>query len=287
MVATVQQGFEQLRRNLEITGLQSSTVSTRQTNVRDAIKKSMTVLDDFLTGSYKRSTMVAPLSEADVDIFIVLDSRYYKIDGQASLLDQVRKVLSESFSRTMRISRNGQAVTIFFNDFQVDVVPGFYRSGGGFLIPDSISSRWVETDPKKHVDIWSNANIAHNGDLVPLIKMIKGWNKQHSTKFQSFHLEALILQILNNVKISDFPSGVRYTFQIARTQYISVYDPAGYGGNLASYLDTQNKRDEVYSRLDAAYTKALEAEQLEQRGLIKLAIEKWQVIFGDYFPSYG
>src|SRR6266536_3618537 len=51
------------------------------------------------------------------------------------------------------VSRNGQAVTITFADFEVDVVPGFYRKGGGYLIPDSVLNRWIETDPKQHVEI--------------------------------------------------------------------------------------------------------------------------------------
>ena len=34
------------------------------------------ILDDFLTGSYARSTMIAPLTEADIDVFVVLDSGY-------------------------------------------------------------------------------------------------------------------------------------------------------------------------------------------------------------------
>ena len=64
------------------------------------------------------------------------------------------------------ISRNGQAVTIRFTDFMVDVVPGFHRQGGGFLIPNFITQTWLATD----VDLVTAANKAHNGDLVPLIK---------------------------------------------------------------------------------------------------------------------
>jgi hypothetical protein len=43
------------------------------------------------------------------------------------------------------ISRNGQAVTIRFTDFMVDVAPGFHRQGAGFLIPNSITQTWLAT----------------------------------------------------------------------------------------------------------------------------------------------
>ena len=263
MPTTIQQGFEALKQNLQITTLQSTTVSTRQQNVRGAVAKELIVIDDFLTGSYKRSTMIAPLKEADVDVFVVLDSKYYESNGQAGLLDKVKRVLKKTYPDTPEISRNGQAVTITFSDFKVDVVPAFNRIGGGYVIPDSILKRWISTNPKKHVDVWSDANKAHNGDLVPLIKMIKAWNKTHSTLLHSFHLETMTLNILNNVTISDFPPSVRYVFDKMRSQvsYV-VADHAGYGGDLGAYLDTSSKKADVVGRLETAYQRAKDAETL-------------------------
>src|SRR5690606_36563009 len=72
MATTIDEAFRKLRTNLEITGLQESTVSTRQQRIRGLLEADFTVLDSFLGGSYRRSTMIAPLGEADIDIFIVL-----------------------------------------------------------------------------------------------------------------------------------------------------------------------------------------------------------------------
>ena len=170
MATTIQQSFLGLKSNLEITNLQASTVSTRQTNVRGVVENGMDVLDTFLTGSYSRSTMIAPLKEADVDVFVVLDPRYYhhyngQNGGQAGLLDLVKRTLLKTYTKTPDISRSGQAVSIRFDDFVVDVVPGFNREGGGYLIANSRTNSWISTDPKKHVDLMTEANKAHNGDL--------------------------------------------------------------------------------------------------------------------------
>ena len=73
---TRNQAFEELRRNLELTGLQEKTVATRQSNVRDAVARQLTVVDDFLTGSYRRHTLIVPLKKADVDVVVVLDRGY-------------------------------------------------------------------------------------------------------------------------------------------------------------------------------------------------------------------
>src|SRR5437899_2239797 len=137
MPRTITQGFDKLGSNLEITTLQESTVSTRQQNIRRVVESELKVLDSFLTGSYKRNSLIAHLYVADIGIFTVLDPQYFANDGQESFLDRVRRVLKKHYSATKEISPNGQALTISFSDFQVDVVPGFYRNGGGYLIPDS------------------------------------------------------------------------------------------------------------------------------------------------------
>jgi len=287
MATTIEQGFRELRQNLEITDLQEQTVSTRQANVRKAVENDMTVLDSFLTGSYRRSTMIAPLTEADVDVFVVLDPEYYSQSGQTTLLDEVRKVLRKTYPSTPKISPNGRAVTITFTDFVVDVVPSFYRKDGGYLIPDSRTNTWISTDPKKHVELWSASNKAHDGDLVPLIKMVKGWNKTHSAILRSFYLECMVRDGLANVTISNFPSGVRYALEKLRSKIeFKAPDPASYDGDVGAYLVGAELADAA-KRLDTAFNNALATEQLEKAGRTREAFEKWRLVFSDYFPAYG
>lgn len=293
MARTISDAFQALRTNLEITNLQTTTVSVRQNNVRDVVAAGMAVEDTFLTGSYARSTMIAPLSQADVDVFVVLAPSYYQHffgqgGGPAGLLDYVKRTLLKTYTQTPDISRNGQAVTIRFSDFVVDVVPGFNRRGGGYLIPNSITNSWLETDPKKHVELWAAANKAHNGDMVPVIKMVKGWNKQNGAFFRSFHLEVLALQIFYQITISDFPSGVRFYFEKAR-QLIRLknLDPAGYGDDVGKYLNSADKIGEAERRLQTAYERSVRAEEYARNSKIFDAITTWKLIFGDYFPAYG
>lgn len=293
MATTIEGAFSTFKLNLEITGLQKSTVSTRQQNVREAIDKELFVEDSFLTGSYSRSTMIAPLKEADIDIFVVLDSKYYRQyngqnGGQAGLLDLLKRTLKKTYPQTPDISRNGQAVTITFTDFIVDVVPAFNRQGGGYLIPNSISQKWISTNPKKQNEMWTEENQTHNGDLVPLIKMTKCWNKTINSYFGSFHLEVMVLNILHPVKISNFPSGVRFFFDRARN-YVTKKnpDPAGYEDDVGLYLNTQQKIDDAVSRLETAYKRSLKAEDYASRYNTIDAIDMWRLIFGNYFPAYG
>jgi hypothetical protein len=293
MATTITEAFAQFKQNLEITDLQASVVSTRQERVREVVNAGLNTLDSFLTGSYARNTLISPLKEADIDIFVILESKYYyeynnQNGGQAGLLDRLKRVLLQTYTRTPDISRNGQAVTIRFDDFMLDVVPAFNRKGGGFLIPNSITQSWLSTDPKNHVTIFADANRAHNGDFVPLIKMIKAWNRKLNRYFPSFHLEVLALAALNNVTISDFPSGVRYYFDKSRALVAGQnLDPAGYGGDVGNYLNTKQKIDDAVAKFQTAYERSLKAEDFARRGYVRDSIEVWKQIFGDHFPSYG
>lgn len=246
------------------------------------------VLDSFLAGSYMRNTLIAPLKTADLDVFVILDPKYWSADGgQANLLDRVKRVLKGTYPETPEISRNGQAVTIRFTDFKVDVVPTFYRNGGGYLIPDSHRGQWIATDPKVHIKLWTDANKAHNGDLVPLMKMVKAWNKERDV-MGSFPLEAVTLKVLDGIRIDDFPSGIRYVFDKAReTVKFKIADPAGYADDVAADITVGTKMDAVVSALDTAYARAKAAEEYIGKRNIEAAFGRWRLIFGDYFPAYG
>ncbi|MDI1247253.1 MAG: hypothetical protein PSV13_00075 [Lacunisphaera sp.] len=270
-----------------MTDLQAPVVATRQKGVRAAVESGFEVLDSFLTGSYARDTMIGPLKKADVDLFTVLSSRYYQNQTPQGLLDQVREHLRKTYPTTPRVSKNGQAVTITFTDFMVDVVPAFNRQGGGYLIPNANTNSWLSTDPKRHIELWSEANEFHQGDLVRLIKMLKAWNRAHSERFRSFHLEAMAVKILTSVTINDFPSGLRFFF--TKAQEATVYklaDPAGYGGDVGAYL-TGTLLTETNQSLLRAEGWALEAEAAIADGRIDLAFDKYRMLFGDYFPAYG
>jgi hypothetical protein len=74
-----------------ITGLQGHTVSTRQTNVRAAVEKQLLVLESILTGFDKRSTLIAPLKQADIDIVVVLTSATSTAEHATSLNGSARR----------------------------------------------------------------------------------------------------------------------------------------------------------------------------------------------------
>ena len=195
--ATVDE-FACFRGSLELTGLQESLVADRQAKVRAAVEGRLAVSASFLTGSYRRHTLITPLREADVDIVVVLD-RGYRRRGARAVLELVKSALRETYPSS-RISRNGQAVTIRFADFTVDVVPAFatcWWEDDGWDICNSGDDTWIRTNPGKHIELSSKINQRTDGLLVPTVKILKAWNRNAGRPLRSFHLEVLAWKILD------------------------------------------------------------------------------------------
>lgn len=293
-VLTREQAFARFRTNLELTGLQEKAVATRQKSVRAAIAGRLTVTDAFLTGSYRRHTLIGPLKQADVDVMVVLD-RCYRSRGPKAVLDLVRTALLVEYTRTPKISRNGQAVTITFADFVVDVVPAFrlpwYRLNEGWEICDSASGSWVTTNPTKHVEISARANKAHDGDLVPRIKQLKAWNRAVGHPLRSFHLEALAWSIFGtsafsgvNHKRSDWESAY-YFFEKARGKLrLRLGDPGGMGSDVGAYLHGSSF-DAAVSKVESAYDRCKRAERAAKEGKPAVMHDVYRKVFGEDYPA--
>lgn len=287
------QAFERLRSNLELTAPQETTVAARQTSVRAAVARQLPVVDAFLTGSYRRQTLIGPLKRADVDIVVVLD-RGYKQRGPRAVLELVKKALLVEYPKTPEISRNGQAVTITFSDFIIDVVPAFVRPwwawDDGWDICDSGSDRWISTNPKRHVEISARANRLHGGQLVPRIKQLKAWNRTVGEPLRSFHVEALAWSIFGrslwwySSQASDWASA-SYFFKKARGKLReSLHDPAGTGKDVAAYLHG-TALDAAVSKVERAYERCIRAEKAFAADDLAAMHEAYGRVFGSYYPA--
>ena len=137
------------------------------------------------------------------------------------------------------------------------------------------------------MELISGANKAHDGLLVPLIKMVKGWNRIAANPFRSFYLELMIEEVLRGVTISDFPSGVRFVLDKGKDRVRNkIEDPAGYG-DFINPLEEVSTVEAAVAKFTTACDVARKAERLTSDGQIESAIREWQRLFGDYFPAYG
>ena len=193
----IDDAFDKLKSNLEITKTESEQAQTRHQLIRDHIEGSWKLLDHFLTGSYVRHTKTKKLK--DVDIFVVVDP-----DGpQGSLADgtgtaavlALRDVLAKRWSE---LDVDDNVVTVNYGDEDVasyEVAPVFSRRGGGYSMPNGAS--WMDTDPQEQAKLVTAKNKACDAKFVPFVKMVKGINREAGDPIEpSFLLEVMGLELV-------------------------------------------------------------------------------------------
>jgi hypothetical protein len=129
-----------------------------------------------------------------------------------------------------------------------------------------------------------------DGDFVPLIKMIKGWNREYTKRLRSFHLECIMANHYSKYEKSyTFNSMVRAFFSNL-SDYLNseAYDPITHD-RVDLYLDNGslgNKREDYVTRAKDTSKLAEEAFQDSEK-YPTVAIGEWKKIFGEFFPAYG
>lgn len=255
----------------------------------------------FLTGSYRRHTMIRP--PKDIDLFVVLDSGEYQdselddLITPSKLLKKVEDVLSQIFEgEDVEIKQQRHSVTVIYSDgFSIDVIPAFQSDDEkDYKIPDveeRKEERYIVSNPKVHYEKINEINdsTATNGKkrfkkVVRLLKFIK--RKKFNTgkaKIRSFHFELLAAEILGDQKINSFSEALN-TFLSEAPDYFdksSLVDPANPSNKIDDYIDDfdQETKDSIKDELGSLYGIAQEAATLEEDGEDDKAVEQWGIIF--------
>src|SRR6266550_4531489 len=226
----IDDAFEKLKSNLEITQTEEDLAVTRHNLIREHIEASWTLLDHFLTGSYARKTKTKKLK--DVDIFVVIDptgpqGKLANGPGTAAV-SALRDVLATSWSdletdeHVVTINYPGEEVTSY------EVAPVFPRKAGGYLMPNGTT--WMATDPTKHANLVTSKNKGCDDKFVPFVKMVKGINREAIDAIQpSFLLEVMGLGLVLE-PFGRYRDEIRFFLASAADRMVDDWpDPAGLG----------------------------------------------------------
>jgi hypothetical protein len=294
VATTITQAFREYSSKLELPDRQQSRVSERRDNVVAALGRRLYLHaeESKVIGSWDRHTLTRYLSEGDVDVMVILhygnNKQWDTPSGTLSALGRFRSILDDAYPNTAkRVDRN--CVTMRFSEFRLDVVPAFKNDGGYYRIPDSVRRQWVRTDPFTFAQRITTVNTAMDEDFVPLIKMVKGWNRNVDWPIRSFHLECLMYNRYRTYdKSYNYPSMLKVFFE-AVPGYLgsACYDPVQ-GDRVDTYLDEGGRRTRrgAISKARAAARAAAEAFE-DQDQYPALAIREWKELLGEFFPAYG
>jgi hypothetical protein len=280
----VDDAFESLKSNLEITETESQLAQSRHKLIRDHIESSWQLLEHFLTGSYDRRTKTKKLK--DVDIFAVIDPdgpQGYLADGPGrAAVDALRELLS---SRWSDVESDDYVATVNYAGEDVasyEVAPVFPREGGGYRMPEGAG--WMATDPNKHAELVTAKNRGSDSRFVPFVKMVKGINREAGEPIEpSFLLEVMALELVLP-PFDRYRDEVRFFLASVSDRITDDWpDPAGLGPDVNARVPA-SRRSELSGVVSGWLATAEEALLLENDGKDRAAVEKWRELFGWRMP---
>lgn len=278
--------------NLELTNYQDILAEERRNNLFYRLKHINGLERVFITGSHKKRTLVRPLQgKFDIDCFAVLPFSLYqiynqKLNGQSQLLQYIRSHLNNyaEYNRT-NIKGNGQAVTIELANFDIDVVPAFSLSIGGYYIPDSRNGgSWVITYPEKQDKELNDLNSKYDYKFKKFIKLVKAWKQAMNVPLSGFMAEVLVTNFVSSTYVFPFGNFPSYQEAIAaffaklNTSYISSY----YGSEDVLAGLSSTSRTDYRSKVSTAAYNSGQAISEGNIGNSINAIQYWSRVFGGY-----
>ena len=291
---TITEAFETFRKRLELSKTEQNDAIRRHNSVRDCIRGDFDVERDFLTGSYARHTKTKPLK--DIDIFFCLgeDDDTWRTRAPKDILDAFKDCLAVKYGAA-NVEVGRRCVTVDFAKrnptadaegkvLSNDAVPA-YATSEGYEIPDRVLGRWIKTNPDIHSAATTAKNKTLGGKWVPLVKMLKRWNRSADGVIKpSFLIEVMALDLVDPPFVS-YPSEVRRFFAAAMDEIHREWpDPAGLGPPVSDQMTLQD-RESAARVLRVAEMSAARAVRLEQLGRNGDALAAWRAIMGKYFPT--
>lgn len=272
-------------------------------NLRQQLKERLSIMEEvesdgdediysFLTGSYKRGTIIRP--PKDVDFFNVLLEDEYKDFTPSEALNILYAALTDIYpdkEEAGEIIPQTHSITVKYSDsFGIDVIPAF-EDGITYRIPHvpppgEGDETWLISNPKIHEEVVHDANEKTGGRLIPIIRLIKKWKRETckplNVSLTSFHLELLATDILGGGKIDSIDAGLTKFFTEA-LQYMDepcVKDPAN-ADNLVDAELSDGDRSTVKTLLKEAAKIAQLAMQAKEEGNDAEEIRQWKKIYKD------
>ncbi len=287
----VRQRFTQFHNNLSLTRTQFLDGMTKRNDVVNSLNRryygSTSDTDNsFFVGSWGKDTAMRP--PRDVDLYFLLPvavhTRFqaHVWNRQSALLQEVKAALTETYPDT-DMSGDGQVVVVRFGSYSVEVVPAFLLMNGRYWICNTNDGgSYKETDPWAEVGYINTIDQANNGNLRPLIRMLKAWQAYCSVPIKSFQLELLAADFISNSpwRLRDF-----FWFDwITRDFFAYLYHRANTFISVPGTLETIYLGNDWQSRAGSAYLRAVRACDHDQYNRVDAAGEEWQKIFGSQIP---
>jgi len=152
------------------------------------------ISDKYIFGSYRRGTILPRKmdSKSDVDYLIIFSDRTFK---PQTYLDWLTGFVEKNYPKS-EIYQSNPTIVLTLNHIRFELVPAIRYPLYGLQIPAKASAYqdWIGTDPVGFNSTLTDANKTHKNLIKPLVRVVKFWNSQNGSPFESFTLENYIVQ---------------------------------------------------------------------------------------------
>jgi len=295
---TVIQSFETMLSRLEPTPRQLEDIQTKRETIDRVLQNDRSIFlgkgnqSSFFTGSYKRNTIIRPLD--DIDLYVTVHyGQHAHGKWPIHIMRLMANALRRRYSQT-QVRIDSPCIIIRFLGFKFEIVPTVFYSDDEerYMIPGPGAREWIDCYPNIPQKWMTNSNYINNKKFIPLIKILKQWNKHNKVGLQSFHLELLTEMVFAKLsEIMSYPQAV-YNWMYYVCKWIDendspfVNEPGKYYQYVDDYLyGNKFKLSSVRQKLKLGLQRAELAMDRWVKGKELQAKRLWYQIFGEMFPA--
>lgn len=287
MPSTVAEAFEEYDEALKLNPDERDDAIETHHEIRERLAKAKISAGAILQGSLARKTMLSPLRDIDMIVFMTDDHEHLMDDpdGPDQAMSMIEIELQQLYP-TATCDRSRHALKIDFGDdgFSFDVVPAFDRDDSDLIdIANRDEGTWDTSDTRRVIGVVQQRNQTCDGRFVHQVRMIKDWGRDSAPDIPGFVLECVVYAVVTGAQ--DHPQALDVAFNDGADVVDSgtVKVPGG-DENVLERL-TNAERATLRTALSAAGRRSGEAVALGQDGDEQGAIDVWHALLGDPFPE--
>ncbi len=281
---SVEDGFGIFADRTELSLEAYSIISRRQFEIERHLGQYITTFATVLPGAYARKTLAAPLAGNEVVLYVLFKQERSSLFNPDVILKKLVVTLQACYPQS-QWSKRINAVLVPIEDIVFKVQPGFLLKKSAYLIPAPDGNFWQQYDCVEYKHQLQAANRAHDGKLVPIMRMIKAWNRVSGALFSDYYLEILVKEVFTNYGITSYADAIYYFFKRALAQLVfKKEDPANPAVQVEGLIDIENLVNAML-HINAAHQKAGAAILAAAEDNIRIACQAWGVLFPGLFPA--
>ena len=281
---TVSDAFQLLAKNTELSLGEYNSITHSQADIERHLMQQLGTISSVLFGAFSRRTIVSPLEDSIVDMLVLFRGTEVERMLPSRTFSELRDALVKEYPDAYALE-NQSMLMLPMDRFLFKIQPAYPVSGHVYMLPDEKFNEWAKYDITSYNDIFMKQNVHHKGKLIEIIRMIKTWNRVSGNIFNGYYLELMVTAVLSSYEMTQHSHTLRHIFRYAVAEVVfQKHDPA----NMEIQVEGLNQIDDLIKAmklLQRSYALADEAIIHEQDGSTKKALECWNRLFPQVFPS--